>query len=228
MILLDELKTGLPRIENPRPSDLGLLIAIGGPGASGLSTISHMISDFFVLEYHYAGGIMRNLGQENGFDDIEDFVNSDLFENSNGRFDIEVERRIINASQHKDVVVDSKLFSGIATVLDIPTTVRIWLDAPIDIRAKRTFEKRGYKFPANPSLEELEQLKFEATELESRFEADAIRYKNGYGIDYRDPTKYNDIVLNTHGLNGKQTFDTLIQMLKDGQYIDAGRFTKQG
>lgn len=197
-----------------RDSSKGYLFVVGGPGGSGCSVISEMLSKHFNLDLIYAGKLFREEVRKRGYKEFEDFYTSSnkevLLE-----LDKEVDRRLILESEKKDVLLDSKIFSGIAEIKDIPCTVKIWLTASLHQRALRHLRKKRVE----NSTEKFLGYFRERRNLKKRWRLDRDRYFKLYGIDYSKPELYNDIVINSSSMDEFETFDLILQKLKDGQYL---------
>lgn len=201
-----------------RPKDMGMLIVIGGPGGSGSSTIAKMIARHYGLHYVYGGKFMRDYAEQYGYEHIKDFLKSSKYDQNIEEIDKVVDEKLLRSSQWHDVLIDSKVFAGIATNMQVPCTVKIWLDAKLDKRVRRTLNKQG-KIPLNKNLSKYSIVyKDTKKKLKERFETDAERYGDLYDIDYKHPEKYNDIVLDTSALNEGQTLSEIIKRIEGGGY----------
>jgi CMP/dCMP kinase len=195
-----------------RDSEKGYLFVVGGPGGSGCSVISKMLAKHFNLDLIYAGKLFREEVRKRGYEDFEDFysnTNKDVLL----ELDKEVDRKLILESQKRDILFDSKIFSGIAEIKDIACTARIWLTASLHVRALRHLGKneiQGSRFFAYIK---------ERRNLKKRWRLDRDRYLKLYGIDYSKPEGYNDIVIDSSRMDEFETFDLILKKLKDGQYI---------
>lgn len=197
-----------------RDSSKGYLFVVGGPGGSGCSVISKMLSKHFNLDLIYAGKLFRQEVKRKGYKDFEDFFKSNNKE-ALLELDKEVDRRLILESEKKDVLLDSKIFSGIAEIKDIPCTVRIWLTASLHKRALRHLGKKN----TEGLMEKFLGYFRERRNLKKRWRLDRDRYFELYGIDYSKPELYNDIVIDSSSMDEFETFDLILKKLKDGQYL---------
>lgn len=207
--MFDMIVKALPK----RPSELGLLIVVGGPGASGSSTISKMLAAKFNLHRYYGGEIMKGYAKEMGMDIVEFF----RFIEKNGRgkeFDNKVDNYLLKQSYLPNVLIESKSFAAICPQFQIPATVRIWLDSDLDTRTKRSFMKKGVDVDVNS-----QEYKDERAKLKERYDLDTRRFKESYGIDYTKPKLYNDIVIDTSKLNEANTLNLVLKLLEDGGYF---------
>ncbi len=196
-----------------REEDLGLLIVVGGPGRSGCSTISKLLAKHFNLERIYGGEIMRGYAKDMGMDLIEFFKY--IESNDLGKYyDEKVDAQLIEFAKKKDVLIESKTFAALTKLHNIPRTVSIWLYSDINTRAMRTFLRNG-----EVVSESSEKFKAEVNRLTERYEIDGRRFLNSYDMDYSNPKLYNDIVIDSSRLNEEETFNLILNMLKDGGYI---------
>jgi len=198
-----------------RNKELGALVVVGGPGGTGLSSVAHKIAEKLGLTYIYAGNILRKIGKENGFEDIEEFIKSELMKNSQGKFDIAVEAEIIKKSQKPYVLIDSKVFAALSTILKIPTSIKIWVTASIDVRTHRVFEKYGLANKGDILDMQSKEYLLKQKKLINRQSLDAQRYFDLYGIEYAKPEQYNDIILDSSNMDLNSTVEHLIIKLKN-------------
>lgn len=203
-----------------RPKDMGYLFVVGGPGGSGSSTIAKLLARHFGLHYVYGGALMREYVQKYGYDDLSKFLQSDDFANTKGELDQIVDWKILKASNWNDVLIDSKVFAGIATNLQISCTVKLWLNCSLHTRVRRTLHKDrkidlSKKLPRYSEIYKITQIK-----LRDRYYQDKYRYKKLYGIEYDKPEKYNDIVLDTSHLNEGATMQLILDRIERGGYLE--------
>jgi len=192
-----------------------LLIVVGGPGSSGSSTLSKMLSEYFNIQRVYAGSIFRERVKDLGFSTLDEFyqkADKELFY----KIDKEVDQRLIETAKKGNVLIESKVFAGLATVNNIPCTVRIWLDAKLSVRVKRFMGKQKDLRGIPKGIIFLKTV----FSLIRRRIIDGRRYKFLYKVDYSNEELYNDIVLDTSKLNEKQTFDLILRRISDGGYIN--------
>lgn len=197
-----------------RDVNSGYLFVVGGPGGSGSSRISKMLSKHFNLTRVYAGEIFRKVLKSKGYEIFEDsFTNSNkeaLFE-----IDNEIDRRLVEEAKRKDILIESKIFSGIADIKDIPCTVKIWLTASLHQRALRHINQLEFPNVFQKIVGYFKERRY----LKRRWKLDFMRYWELYGIDYSKPEEYNDIVIDSSRMDEKETFNLILKMLEDGQYI---------
>lgn len=191
---------------NGRPKNLGLLIVVGGFGGSGATTISKMLARKFSLKRIYAGGLMREVAKQKGYPTYEDFLKS-ITDVELEKLDRELDRKMVKYSYMPNTLIDSKIFASLCTKYNIQTTVKIWLDCDIEVRAKRKALKD------NLNYEDV------LSNLQMRFEKDKVRFEKLYSIDYSSPKKCNDIVIDITKLNENQTLKLILELISNGRYI---------
>lgn len=207
------------KVFTERPKDMGKLIVVGGPGGSGSSTIARLLAAKYGMSYVYGGRFMRAIAKKLGFATYNDFLNSIKDEKDWYKYDKEVDKKVLRMSYYPNVLVDSKVFAAIATKNRIPTTVKIWLDADVETRVKRTLHKTG-KYDINKKLDKNSKLYSETRDnLMKRYSQDKSRYQKLYSVDYDHPDKYNDVVLDTSKLDAKQTLSLIVRRIEDGGYV---------
>jgi cytidylate kinase len=199
-----------------RDSSKGYLFVVGGPGGSGCSVISRMLAKHFNLRLIYAGKLFRDAVRKRGYEDFEDFY---ISSNKESLLDLdrEVDRRLIEESDGKDLLFDSKAFAGIAHIKDIPCTVKIWLTASLNVRALRHLGKQDIE--GKGFFERFRMYIRERKNLKKRWKLDKERYFKLYGVDYTEPELYNDIVIDSSNMNEEETFNLILKKLENGQYL---------
>jgi len=197
----------------PRPKNLGYLFVVGGPGGSGASTIAKMLARKYELRYVYGGGLMRRLAKKYCYESLDDFLDM-IDRDDQYRYDKEIDGRLIRVSYQPNVLIDSKVFAALATKYQIPCTVSIWLNSDIEVRTKRSIEKKGINV-----VEEGEEYERIKNDLMARYANDMERYMILYGVDYDKPKLYNDIVVDSSRLSAMQTFNIIVKAIEDGKYL---------
>lgn len=168
-----------------------MLLTVSGPPGSGKSTCARALAEAFDLEHVSGGDIFRELAAERGYSLVEF---NELAEEED-QIDRDLDRRMRTiAAERDDLVLESRLAGWLAAE---HADVRIWLDAPIAVRASR-IAGREDKDVATAS-----------EETSRREQSEASRYLELYNIDITDLTIY-DIVLNTARWD-EQTVPALLQ-----------------
>lgn len=189
-----------------------MVLVVGGPGGSGSSTISKMLSEHFSLRRLYGGDFFRREAGKRGFTQIEDFLNSVSIEEIK-ELDKSVDETLREYARKGGVLIESKVFAGIATKEDIECDAKIWLNASLDVRTERTLGKENVCNFIQKFLRRREIKK----NLKKRYEFDRKRYKDIYDLDYDKQEKYNDLVVNSSEQTPEQTFNFILEFLKNGR-----------
>lgn len=196
-----------------RQNENSYLFVVGGPGSSGSSTISKMLSEYFHIPRVYAGGIFRQKAKDAGFESFEDF----LVHVTKNHFyvDNQIDEELVKIAQKGNVVIESKIFAPIATVKDIKCTAKIWIDADLHTRTKRRILKEGTKGIFNKIIKYITVRK----NLKKRYSIDGRKYWDLYRVHYDKPEMYYDFVLDSSSLNEEETFKLILNFLRNGGYI---------
>lgn len=195
-------------------SSKGMVFVVGGPGGSGSSVISKMLSDHFNLRRVYGGQVFREAVKDRFKERFEDVY---IPENEGVLLEIdrEVDMKLLEEANQGGVLIESKVFAGVASIKDVDCTVKIWLDASLHRRILRHLEKESFENLG----EKIKRYFNERKSLKKRWRSDARRYAKLYGIQYDKPFLYNDIVIDSSGMDEVETFNLILKRLKDGGYI---------
>ncbi len=152
------------------------MVTIGGDIGSGKTTVARALAKKFKMRHISAGEIFRKMAKERGMS-LSEF--SRLAE-KDPNIDEEIDaRQVERAKKRGNAVVDGRL-SGMLIEADL----KIWLRAPLEVRAKRVAEREGEGYAQA------------LREIKEREESEIKRYLEIYGINMRDLSGY-DAVLNT-------------------------------
>ena len=172
-----------------------MLVTISGPAGSGKSTAAAALAE--ALEYdHVSGGdIFRDLADERGLTPLE--LNRQAEEDET--IDRDLDRRLREtAAAGDDLVLESRLAGWMAGE---HADFRVWLDAPLAIRARRIAEREDK--PIDLAREE----------TQARATSEAKRYREYYGIDIEELSIY-DLVLNTARLDPDGVVEAVATILR--------------
>lgn len=164
-----------------------MIITISGLTGSGKTTVAKALAKKFGLHHISAGEVFREMARERGIS-LAEF--SKLAE-THPELDREVDKRQAKMAKAGDVIVDGRL-SGWMVKADL----KIWLKAPLDVRAKRVAERENKIF------------ELALKETEEREKSELKRYKEIYNIDLNDLSPY-DVVLNTCLWNANEVIDII-------------------
>ncbi|MFB6092843.1 MAG: (d)CMP kinase [Haloquadratum sp.] len=155
-----------------------MLLTVSGPPGAGKSTTVSALAEAFDLDHVSGGDIFRDLAAEHGMSAVE----FNRLAEEDDQIDRDLDRRLRTvALERDDVLLESRLAGWLA---GDAADLRLWLDAPIEVRAARIAEREGKS--ATTALEE----------TRAREESEALRYQEYYNVDIRDLSIY-DVVLNT-------------------------------
>jgi len=157
---------------------MDMLITVSGPAGSGKSTLAASLADALGYEHVSGGDIFRSLADERDLTPLE--LNRRAEEDD--QIDRDLDRRLRDiARERDDLVLESRLAGWMAGEY---ADLRIWLDAPIDVRAARIADREDKSVDTAKS------------ETSARADSEALRYAKYYGIDIGDLSIY-DLTLNT-------------------------------
>ncbi|MFT4881685.1 MAG: cytidylate kinase [Salinirussus sp.] len=155
-----------------------MLITVSGPGGSGKSTLAADLATQLGYDHVSGGDIFRSIADERGLTPLQ--LNRRAEEDD--AIDRDLDRRLrTTARDQDDLVLESRLSGWMAGEY---ADLRVWLDAPLDIRAERIADREGK--PVSQAREE----------TQARAKSEAGRYEAYYGIDIEDRSVY-DLVVNT-------------------------------
>lgn len=112
------------------------------------------------------------------------------------QFDAEM-RAFLGSQDH--VIVEGRLVCWLAA--DRSDMLRVWCQAPLDVRAERYARREGILVEAARA------------EIERRDRADFAKFQRLYGIDYRDP-RYYDLVVDTSRLSPADLAEAIVAELR--------------
>ena len=171
-----------------------MLITISGPAGSGKSTAAAALADELGYDHVSGGDIFRELAAEKGLTPLE----LNKLAEEDDAIDRDLDRRLRDlAAEREDLVLESRLAGWMAGG---HAEFRIWLDAPLDVRATRVADRED----KDPELAR--------TETEARADSEAKRYADYYDIDIEDLSIY-DLVLNTARLGEKGMIEPIVAVI---------------
>lgn len=153
-----------------------VIITISGLIASGKTTQAKALAQRLGLRYLSAGEVMRRWARERGVNLLRF---SEMAEQDHS-IDRELDRLQVEMAREGDAVVDSRLSGWF-----VPATMKVWLRAPLEVRARRLAEREG----VDPQVA--------VQELQRREASERRRYRAIYGIDLDDLSPYH-VVVDTH------------------------------
>ncbi len=153
-----------------------LVITVSGLAGSGTTTLCRNLARYYGFKHIYAGLIFRQMAKEMGMT-LHEFQE---YAELHPEIDREVDRRQVEAAEECNVVIEGRLAGWMVKRADL----KIWLDAPMRVRAERVARREG------TTVEEA----FMA--IAEREKGNRKRYLNLYGIDVEDLSIY-DLIIDT-------------------------------
>ncbi|SFG45933.1 cytidylate kinase [Halopelagius inordinatus] len=187
-----------------------MLLTVSGPAGSGKSTTAEGLAEALDLEHISGGDIFRELAAERGMSAVE----FNRLAEKDDQIDRDLDRRLYAiATERDDVVLESRLAGWLA---GDHATLRIWLDAPIDVRAARIADRED------------KSVELAREETEARERSEALRYEDYYNIPIRDLSIY-DVALNTARWGPDEVLDILTNAVTSYRdESDEGKYSVDG
>jgi len=152
-------------------------ITVSGPPGSGTTTLAEALSSRFDLEHVSSGDVFRAMADERGVS-LAEFGR---IAEEDPEIDREIDERQREIARENDhIVLEGRLSGWMAEEAD----ARIWLDAPVDVRAGRVADRE------EQTVEEARE------EIVGREASEAKRYEEIHGINIDDLSVY-DLVVDT-------------------------------
>lgn len=189
-----------------------IVIAVGGPGGSGITTISKMLAKHFNIKHIYAGDLFRKAAKERDIEYFEEFLQQ--ISKGGNSLDLEIDGMLEEYAQKGNIVIDSKVYGALAKIKDLKCNVSVWLDAKQKVKVKRHLEKENIR-----GLKKLRRYFEIKKRLKKRYKIDKEKYWRLYKVRYDKPELYYNIVLDTSKMNEVDTFNLILEKIKDGGYI---------
>ncbi len=174
-----------------------MIITIAGRAGSGKSTVARLLAKKLRLKHYSMGDLQREIAREKGITLIE-----------LGRLeekDDSIDRELDNKQKELGKKEDNFVIDGRLPAFFIPNSIKIFLDADEETRAKRILK--------DDRVEENNiDLKKTIENTRAREESENKRYKQFYGYDCYDKSKY-DYVIDTSDLSVKEVVDDVLEII---------------
>lgn len=177
-----------------------MIITISGQAGSGKSSVAELLAKRLGFKHYSMGDLRRKAAYERGMT-LAEF-------NKLGEKDDFTDRMVDELQENLGKKEDNFVVDGRTSFHFIPHSIKIYLHADLEARAKWVFrdERKEEKFN---NLEECEGA------LVVRERSDNKRYKKYYGIDTTDRKNY-DYWIDTTDLTVKQIVDRILGLIKKG------------
>jgi len=172
------------------------VITIGGLPGSGKTTVAKLLAEKLKMEYVNAGDIFRNLAAKKGLT-LEEFG---LFAEKNPGVDQTIDKKIVEIAKKDNVILEGRL-AGIMCERNGLKAIKVWLEAPLKVRAQRVAERESKTFDTT------------LAEIQVREKVEWDRYYQIYNIDLNDLTIYN-MVLDSAPISAQEVADTVMRGVK--------------
>lgn len=168
-------------------------IAISGKSGCGNSTVTETVAQR--LGYRRVNYTFKDMAAEEGvsFEQLCEMAEHD------SRWDIRLDRKQVEMAREGDTVLGSRLAIWILDDADL----RVYLDAPPEVRARRIQQRNIQKGQKPTSYEAV------LTETVERDQRDHDRYLRLYGID-NDDFDFADLIIDTTNLSPEEEADLII------------------
>ncbi len=181
----------IPNPQSPKP-----VIIISGPPGSGTTTVARALAKHFGMEFFSTGDIFRHVAKERGL------AVGQLSAQAEQEVDWEVDNKCKQAGQKGNVVIESD-----AAAWYVDNAIKIWLDAPLMVRAERVFNDMKQRV-----AEKYANLMDVAKEIKKRRDADRDRYQTLYGFNVDDTSIY-DLKIDTEFLSEEEVIKNAIDFI---------------
>lgn len=175
-----------------------IVVAISGPPGVGSSVTGELIAKKLKLKFFSVGKYFKKFSKEKKEDKAALQLLKTKF-GSGRKLHENMDRMQIEKAKKGDVVIESTL--ALHFLKDI-ADYNIWMEAPLDVRAKRTAKRD--KIPFEKALKEMKK----------RQETERKLFKKIYGFDYFDERKDADFVMDNSKLTIDQTVKKILEFIK--------------
>ncbi len=177
-------------------------ITISGTPGSGKTVVSKYLAKKLNLNYYSVGDLVRDFAKRNKFD----LISLGKFMESDKKLDKNFNEIIKKLNFSDGFILDSRL-----GFLFIRKSINIYLDADINLRAKRIFKD-------NRKLENYKTIKEVKNEINKRFLLERKRFRKLYKVDFSD-FKHYDLIIDTTNMNTKIISDIILRYLRRYFYV---------
>jgi CMP/dCMP kinase len=181
-----------------------MIIIISGKAGSGKSTVAKLVATKLGIKRYSSGDFQRELAKERGIT-IKELGE---LEAKDPQLDMIVDKKQeVLGQKENDFVMDTWLGAKF-----IPHSIKVFLDANQDVRAKRIFNDKSNK--QRLDSEKLDSFEETKSNMIGREKVNIERWKRYYDFDYTDYQHY-DLVINTNDKSVDQVVDEIYQYVLD-------------
>ncbi|MEM5882791.1 MAG: cytidylate kinase family protein [Candidatus Aenigmatarchaeota archaeon] len=179
-----------------------LVIVISGPPGVGTSSVAREIAKKLKLRYLSPGKTYKSFLKEKEAKAALEFWKTEFGRSK--KLHKALDESQVKEAKKGNIVICGKL--SIYFLKDL-ADLKVWLEAPLEIRAKRTAERDNIPFE-----EALRQ-------ISERENIERKKWKEIYGFDYFNQKKDADLVLNTSNLTLEETVNKILEFMKSKSLI---------
>jgi cytidylate kinase len=175
-----------------------LVIVVSGPPASGSTSVAKEVAKRLGFRFFIPGKLQKKLGESK----LESKAAIEAWktkEGSSEKFHKNLDNMQIEVAKEGNVVICGKL--SIHFLKDLSDR-KVWLDVPLDIRAKRAAERDG------SSLDEAKE------RIKEREDTERREWKRIYGWDYFYQKDIADLVLDSSDMTLEETVDKVLEFIE--------------
>ena len=176
-----------------------MLITISGLPGSGKTTVARVVAQQLGLEHVYAGDLFRRQAAAHGLS-LEEYARRAETDHS---IDRALDAKMRERAAEGNAVLEGRLAAFMAEQAGV-AALRVFLDAEEPVRAQRIVRREGGEAAAR------------LRETQAREASDARRYREIYGFDYHDPSRY-DLVLTTDGRSPEELAQLIVERARSGR-----------
>lgn len=178
-----------------------MIITIAGTPGSGKSTVGRIIAKRLGLRHYSTGDLMREMAEQRKISlmDLGKLAETDR------SIDEELDQRQISLGMEEDdFVIDGRLSFHF-----IPKSIKIFLDADENVRAKRVLAD-------NIRKEHNMNLKNTVENMNKRISSEKRRYRKYYKINPYSKKLY-DLIVDTSKISPSDVADTIINFIENAR-----------
>ena len=177
------------------------VVAISGPPAVGTTSVAKAVAKRLRLPLLVVGRLQKRLVRTRN-ESRAALLSWRTKYGANRRTHMERDLMQIERAERGDVVICSKL--ALHFLKDI-TPYKVWLTAPLRVRAERAAERDGT------------DVKETFKEISERQAIERREWKRIYGFDYFNQRRIADLVIDSSKLTLKQTADKIVKFVRAGE-----------
>jgi cytidylate kinase len=174
-----------------------IVIVISGPPGAGTSSIAREVAKRLNLRYLSPGKTYKSFLPKKEAEAALEFWKTRF--GSSKELHERLDAYQVKEAKKGNIVVCGKL--SIFFLKDI-ADFKIWVDAPLKVRAKRTAQRD--KIPFKEALKQISE----------REMIERSKWKDMYGFDYFEQKNEADLILDNSKLTLKEAVDTILKFIK--------------